>query len=106
MVVPLLSLDRPAASILSSSSLARSRRRPPASSSAPSVEDGRWRAASNLRVRFRGSVNLASLGPRPAARVYFLAAYGSSFLFAANGRRELVVVDLTERADSHRPSRT
>ena len=46
----------------------------------------------------------ASSGPRSAdGYLYFLAAYSSSFLFASNGLRELVVVDLTGRADSRRP---
>lgn len=39
----------------------------------------------------------------PGEDLYFLAASGSSFLFAANGRRELVVVDLSARAARRLP---
>ncbi|TVU35791.1 hypothetical protein EJB05_17694, partial [Eragrostis curvula] len=56
---------------------------------------GRW---------FRIPVS-AILGPAvpPGEDLYFLAASGSSFLFAANGRRELVVVDLSARAARRLP---
>ncbi|KAI5008277.1 hypothetical protein ZWY2020_009325 [Hordeum vulgare] len=47
---------------------------------------GRW---------FRIAVSdIISPAVPPGEVLYFLGASGSSFLFAANGRRELVVVDL------------
>lgn len=39
----------------------------------------------------------------PGEDLYFLAASGSSFLFAANGRRELVVVDLSAQSARRLP---
>ncbi|XP_047060229.1 uncharacterized protein LOC124666941 [Lolium rigidum] len=39
----------------------------------------------------------------PGEDLYFLAASGSSFLFAANGRRELVVVDLSSQSARRLP---
>ncbi|KAF8675888.1 hypothetical protein HU200_047384 [Digitaria exilis] len=56
---------------------------------------GRW-------FRIPVSSILAPAVP-PGEDLYFLAASGSSFLFAANGRRELVVVDLTARAARRLP---
>ncbi|CAO1948502.1 unnamed protein product [Urochloa humidicola] len=56
---------------------------------------GRW-------FRIPVSAILAPAVP-PGEDLYFLAASGSSFLFAANGRRELVVVDLTARAARRLP---
>ncbi|XP_062216370.1 uncharacterized protein LOC133916630 [Phragmites australis] len=56
---------------------------------------GRW-------FRIPVSAILAPAVP-PGEDLYFLAASGSSFLFAANGRRELVVVDLTSRAARRLP---
>jgi len=56
---------------------------------------GRW-------FRIPVSAILAPAVP-PGEDLYFLAASASSFLFAANGRRELVVVDLTARAARRLP---
>ncbi|CAO2165732.1 unnamed protein product [Urochloa humidicola] len=56
---------------------------------------GRW-------FRIPVSAILAPAVP-PGEDLYFLAASGSSFLFAANGRRELVVVDLNARAARRLP---
>jgi hypothetical protein len=56
---------------------------------------GRW-------FRIPVSAILAPAVP-PGEDLYFLAASGSSFLFAANGCRELVVVDLTSRAARRLP---
>jgi hypothetical protein len=56
---------------------------------------GRW-------FRIPVSAILAPAVP-PGEDLYFLAASGSSFLFAANGCRELVVVDLTARAARRLP---
>ncbi|KAL6615686.1 hypothetical protein ACP70R_037956 [Stipagrostis hirtigluma subsp. patula] len=56
---------------------------------------GRW-------FRIPVSAILAPALP-PGEDLYFLAASGSSFLFAANGRRELVVVDLSARAARRLP---
>ncbi|BAF05623.1 uncharacterized protein [Oryza sativa Japonica Group] len=56
---------------------------------------GRW-------FRIPVSAILAPAVP-PGEDLYFLAASGSSFLFAANGRRELVVVDLSAHAARRLP---
>ncbi|XP_066312215.1 uncharacterized protein [Miscanthus floridulus] len=56
---------------------------------------GRW-------FRIPVSAILAPAVP-PGEDLYFLAASASSFLFAANGSRELVVVDLTARAARRLP---
>ncbi|XP_062206351.1 uncharacterized protein LOC133908372 [Phragmites australis] len=56
---------------------------------------GRW-----FRIPVSG---ILSPAVPPGEDLYFLAASGSSFLFAANGRRDLVVVDLTARAARRLP---